>query len=39
MKGTHKHMEAQLKHFNDHRYLSRSEESKYMKTHGKVGAI
>ena len=27
-KGTHKHMEAKLKYFNDHRCLSRSEESK-----------
>ena len=35
MKGTLKHMEAPLKHFDDHRCLSQSEESKCMLTHGK----
>ena len=28
MKGTHKHMEASLKRFNNHRCLSQSEENK-----------
>ena len=33
-KGTHKHTEASFKLFDDHRYLSRSEESKCMWTQG-----
>ena len=28
MKGTHKHTKASLKHFDDHRCLSQSEETK-----------
>ena len=39
MKGKHKHTEASLKHFGDHRCLSQSEESKCMWTHGKDGAM
>ena len=35
MKGTHKHMEAYLIYFDDHRCVSQSEESKCMWTHGK----
>ena len=35
---TNKHTEASLKHLDDHRCFSRSEESKYVWTHGKDGA-
>ena len=31
MKGTNKHTWASLKRFNNHRYLSRSEESKWLR--------
>ena len=34
-KGTHKHMEAWLKCFDDHRCLSRSKQNKCMWKHGK----
>ena len=37
MKGTHKHTKASLKRFDDHRYLSQSEERKCMRTYGKDG--
>ena len=37
MKGTYKHMEALEKLFDDHRCLSRSDESECMLTHGKNG--
>ena len=33
-KGTHKHSETQLRYFDDHRCLSRTEEGKCMWTHG-----
>ena len=39
MKGTHKQADASLQRFDDDRYLSQSEESKCMCTHGKDGAI
>ena len=39
MKDVHKHMEAWLKHLDDHRCLSWSEESKCMWTHGKDSTI
>ena len=37
MKGTHKHTEAELICFDNHRCISQSEESKCMWTHGKDG--
>ena len=37
MKGTHKHTEALLIHFDNHRCVSQSEECKYMWTNGKDG--
>ena len=39
LKSTHKHTETWLKRFNDHRCLSQSEESKFMWTYGKDGAM